>query len=161
VWMSPVTLFTGCSTWGRGEHRSPCSCLCTFPAEPWGCRGHVAAQPLLLLRLLSLRTSKSSIAHMPLGCFSWSGVFSSAWMVLLGSRWPAQVCGLPAGTSPGLHSRAAVSGSHAARREGAAGLIFPPRFGSCYLPLFAISAPKSRGKRSYLVKVNSKHFIFQ
>lgn len=68
------------------------------------CRGHLAAWPQLL-GLLSLWTCKSSITHMPLGFFSWSGVFSSAWMVLLGSHWPARLRGLPAGTSPGLQQQ--------------------------------------------------------
>ena len=65
------------------------------------CRGLLAAR-CPLLGLLSSWTCKSSITHVPLGCFSRSGVFSSTWMVFLRLRWAARPCGLPAGTGPGL-----------------------------------------------------------
>lgn len=134
---SRVTSLAGHGTWGHDEPSSPCGHLCTSPAELLGlrhscCGGHLAAHSPLLV-LLSLWMCKSSITHVPLGCFCWSGVFSSVWMVVLRSHWPVRPRGSLPALALGYGSGAVGSGSHAVCHEAAAELILPLCFESCHL----------------------------
>lgn len=126
---SPVTSLAGHGTWGHDELPSPCGYLCTSPAE--------------LLGLQRSCCGGCLAAQAPsLGCRCCG-------------RWPVWPHGSLPALALGYGSGAVGSGSHAACRVAAAGLIFTLCFGSCCLQS---QHQKSRGKRSYLVKENSKHF---